>query len=37
MDGLANMRARLEKMGGRFAIASQTGRGTILRFYLPLN
>jgi signal transduction histidine kinase len=37
MDGLANMRARLEKMGGRFAIASQAGRGTTLRFYLPLN
>jgi hypothetical protein len=29
--------ARLEKMGGRFAIAGQAGRGTILRFYLPLN
>ncbi len=37
MDGLANMRARMEKMGGRFAITSQTGRGTTLRFYLPLN
>jgi len=37
MDGLANMRARLEKMGGRFAIASEAGRGTTLRFYLPLN
>jgi len=37
MDGLANMRARVEKMGGRFAIASQAGRGTTLRFYLPLN
>jgi hypothetical protein len=24
-------------MGGRFAIASQAGRGTTLRFYLPLN
>jgi signal transduction histidine kinase len=36
MDGLANMRARMEKMGGRFAIASQAGRGTTLRFYLPL-
>ena len=36
MDGLANMRARLEKMGGR-AIASQTGHGTALQFYLPLN
>jgi signal transduction histidine kinase len=36
-DGLANMRARLEKMGGRFAIASQPGRGTTVRFYMPLN
>jgi len=36
-DGLVNMRARLEKMGGRFAIASQPGRGTIVRFYMPLN
>jgi signal transduction histidine kinase len=36
MDGLANMRSRMEKMGGRFAIASQAGRGTTLRFYLPL-
>jgi len=36
-DGLDNMRARLEKMGGRFAIASQSRRGTIVRFYLPLN
>jgi len=31
------MRLRLEKMGGRFAIASQPGRGTVVRFYLPLN
>jgi signal transduction histidine kinase len=37
MDGLANMRTRMEKLGGRFAIASQAGRGTTLRFYLPLN
>ena len=36
-DGLVNMRARLEKMGGRFAIASQRGRGTTVRFYVPLN
>jgi signal transduction histidine kinase/uncharacterized protein YdeI (BOF family) len=36
-DGLVNMRMRLEKMGGRFAIASQPGRGTIVRFYMPLN
>ncbi len=36
-DGLVNMRARLEKMGGRFAITSQRGRGTTVRFYIPLN
>ena len=36
-NGLANMRMRLEKMGGRFAIASQRGRGTTVRFYVPLN
>ena len=35
-DGLANMRVRLEKMGGRFEIASQPGRGTTVRFYMPL-
>ena len=37
MDGLANMRTRLEKIGGRFTVASQPNRGTIVRFYLPLN
>ena len=36
-DGLVNMRLRLEKMGGRFEIASQPGRGTTVRFYMPLN
>ena len=36
-DGLVNMRARLEKMAGRFEIASQPGRGTTVRFYMPLN
>ncbi|MFZ0826329.1 MAG: ATP-binding protein [Verrucomicrobiia bacterium] len=36
-DGLVNMRARLEKMGGRFEIASQPGRGTTVRFYVTLN
>ncbi|HEX4342994.1 MAG TPA: ATP-binding protein, partial [Verrucomicrobiae bacterium] len=35
-DGLVNMRMRLEKMGGRFEIASKAGRGTTLRFYMPL-
>lgn len=36
-DGLLNMRARLKKMGGRFEIASIRGRGTTLRFYMPLD
>ena len=36
-DGLDNMRLRVEKMGGRFAITSEPGRGTTLRFYVPLN
>ena len=36
-DGLASMRIRMEKIGGRFAIASKAGRGTTLRFYLPLH
>lgn len=36
-DGLANMKSRLQKMGGRFEIASQRGRGTTMRFYMPLN
>ena len=35
MDGVANMRARLEKLGGRFEITSETGRGTTVRFCLP--
>jgi signal transduction histidine kinase len=36
-NGLVNMRSRLEKMGGRFAITSRQGRGTTVRFYIPLN
>jgi signal transduction histidine kinase len=35
MDGVANMRSRLEKLGGRFEFSSKTGQGTIVRFYLP--
>ncbi len=35
-DGLKNMRLRLEKIGGRFSLVSQRGRGTALRFYAPL-
>jgi signal transduction histidine kinase len=35
MDGVANMRDRLEKLGGRFEVKSQAGQGTIVRFDLP--
>jgi signal transduction histidine kinase len=35
MDGLTNMRARIEKLGGRFEIASKAGRGTTLKFFMP--
>jgi signal transduction histidine kinase len=37
MDGLANMRARLEELGGRFEVNSKTGEGTTVRFDLPLH
>ncbi len=36
MDGVANMRARLEKLGGQFEVHSQAGQGTIVRLELPL-
>jgi signal transduction histidine kinase len=36
-DGLANMRERLAKMGGRFELRSQRGRGTTVRFYMPID
>lgn len=35
-DGLANMRQRMEKLGGRCDITSQPGRGTTVEFHLPL-
>ncbi len=35
MDGVANMRARIEKLGGHFEIGSEPGRGTVLRFSVP--
>jgi signal transduction histidine kinase len=35
MDGVANMRTRLERLGGRFEIASEPGSGTVLRFFVP--
>ena len=37
MDGVANMRARIEKLGGRFEITSEAGRGTTVQFYMPLS
>jgi signal transduction histidine kinase len=37
MDGVANMRTRLEKLGGRFEINSKAGEGTIVRFDLPFH
>jgi signal transduction histidine kinase len=36
MDGVANMRKRLEKLGGRFEVNTKTGQGTTVRFDLPL-
>jgi len=35
MDGLANMRARIEKLGGEFEMAGEPGQGTTLRFRVP--
>jgi signal transduction histidine kinase len=36
MDGVANMRARVEKLGGRFEMTSAAGRGTVVRFTVPI-
>jgi signal transduction histidine kinase len=35
-DGLANLRCRLEKIGGHFEMDSQAGAGTTCRIWLPL-
>jgi ligand-binding sensor domain-containing protein/signal transduction histidine kinase len=35
-DGLANIRTRVERLGGRLEIESGPGRGTLLRLSLPL-
>jgi signal transduction histidine kinase len=37
MDGVANMRIRIEKLGGRFELASEPGRGTTVSFHVPAN
>jgi signal transduction histidine kinase len=36
-DGIANMRKRMEKLGGQFEISGETGRGTTVRFSVPLD
>lgn len=36
MDGIANMRARIEKLGGQFEIKSRVGGGTTVRFDVPV-
>jgi signal transduction histidine kinase len=36
MDGITNMRARLQKLGGHFEVVSIAGEGTIVRFDMPL-
>jgi signal transduction histidine kinase len=35
MDGLVNMRTRIEKLGGSFEMASEARQGTTLRFCVP--
>jgi len=37
MDGVNNMRTRIEKLGGRFEISGSKGHGTVLKFYMPLS
>lgn len=37
MDGVSNMRTRLQKLGGRFEISSKAGAGTVVRFDVPLD
>jgi signal transduction histidine kinase len=37
MDGVGNMRTRLEKLGGRFEVNGKAGAGTVVRFELPFH
>lgn len=37
MNGVANMRTRLEKLGGRCDVSGDSGGGTVVRFVVPLN
>lgn len=36
-EGIANMRRRVQKLGGRFEIAGEPGRGTTVKFSMPLD
>ena len=36
-EGIANMRRRMEKLGGQFEIADAPGQGTTVKFLVPLN
>jgi len=36
-NGLANMKRRLEQIGGELELNSQSGRGTSIAFHVPLN
>jgi signal transduction histidine kinase len=36
MDGIANMRTRIEKLGGKFEITGDPNHGTTVRFSVPL-
>jgi signal transduction histidine kinase len=36
-EGIASMRRRMEKLGGQFEIADAPGRGTTVKFLVPLN
>ena len=36
-EGIANMRRRMEKLGGQFEIAGAPGQGTTVKFLVPLN
>jgi signal transduction histidine kinase len=36
MDGVDNLRSRVEKLGGRFEIASEAGKGVTVRIQVPM-
>jgi signal transduction histidine kinase len=36
-DGLANMRQRMEKIGGRFEYETRSGAGVVCRLFLPID